>query len=110
MDPQRRNYTETFKAEVIQECSEPGAFLGNIALDYSLNASRVPKWIRLHNQKTTAIQLSFITLHPQMLGAGSNTQPSSIRPEIHHPRTLLRMIWPVDSAAACASFLRELFR
>lgn len=74
MPPQRRTYSKSFKAQVIQECSEPGASIANIALGYSLNANLVHKWIRLHTQKTTAIQPAFIPLPSQMLGAGSHAQ------------------------------------
>jgi transposase-like protein len=56
MRPQRRTYSKSFKAQVIQECSEPGASIANIALGYSLNANLDHKWIRLPTQKTTAIQ------------------------------------------------------
>lgn len=35
MPPQRRNYTESSKAQVIREFAEPGAFIANIALGYS---------------------------------------------------------------------------
>ena len=74
MRPQRRTYSKSFKAQVIQECSEPGASIANIALGYSLNANLVHKWIRLLTQKTTAIQPAFIPLPSQMLGAGSHAQ------------------------------------
>lgn len=60
MHPQRRTYSKSFKAQVIQECSEPGASIANIALGYSLNANLVHKWIRLHSQKTRAVQPAFI--------------------------------------------------
>lgn len=110
MHPKRRTYSKSFKAQVIQECSEPGASIANIALGYSLNANLAHKWIRLQNQKTTAVQPAFIPLHPQMLGVGSHARPSSICLEIQHPRTSIKMDWPVDGAAACASFLRELLR
>lgn len=60
MRPQRRTYSKSFKAQVIQECSEPGASIANIALGYSLNANLDHKWIRLPTQKTTAIQPAFI--------------------------------------------------
>ncbi|MDH0572767.1 MULTISPECIES: transposase [Pseudomonas] len=110
MHRQHRIYSKSFKAQVIQACSEPGASIANVALGYSLNANLVHKWIRLHNLKTTAVQPAFIPLHPQMLSAGSHAQPSSICLEIQHSRTPIKMNWPVDSAAACASFLRELLR
>ncbi|WKL54918.1 transposase [Pseudomonas kielensis] len=110
MHPQRRTYNKSFKAQVIQECSEPGASIASIALGYSLNANLVHKWIRLHNQKAVDLQSAFIPLHPQMLGAGAPAQPSSISLEIQHSRTPVKMTWPADSAATCASFLRELLR
>ncbi|MEV9454601.1 transposase, partial [Klebsiella pneumoniae] len=34
MPPQRRTYSKSFEAQVIQECSEPGASIANIALGY----------------------------------------------------------------------------
>ena len=74
MRPQRRTYSKSFEAQVIQECSEPGASIANIALGYSLNANLVHKWIRLLTQKTTAIQPALIPLPSQMLGAGSHAQ------------------------------------
>ena len=43
MRPQRRTYSKSFKAQVIQECSEPGASIANIALGYSLNANPRPQ-------------------------------------------------------------------
>ena len=48
MHPQRRTYSKSFKAQVIQECSEPGASIANIALGHSLNANLVHKWIDLN--------------------------------------------------------------
>lgn len=36
---QRRTYSKSFKAQVIQEGSEPGASIANIALGHSLNVS-----------------------------------------------------------------------
>lgn len=110
MHLQRRTYSKSFKAQVIQECSEPGASIANIALGYSLNANLVHKWIRLQSQKATALQPAFIPIHTQMLATASPVHPSSICLEIQHPRTPIKMSWPVDNAVACAAFLRELLR
>jgi transposase-like protein len=110
MHLQRRTYSKSFKAQVIQECSEPGASIANIALGYSLNANLVHKWIRLHTQKTTSLQPAFIPVHPQMLAARPQLAPANICLEIQHPRTPIKVSWPADSAAACATFLRELLR
>ncbi|WP_346654678.1 transposase, partial [Pseudomonas aeruginosa] len=42
----RRSYSRSFKAQVIQECAQPGASIANVALSHSLNANLVHKWIR----------------------------------------------------------------
>ncbi|VCV93549.1 Putative transposase (identified by ISEscan HMM) [Klebsiella pneumoniae] len=86
MRPQRRTYSKSFKAQVIQECSEPGASIANIALGYSLNANLDHKWIRLPTQKTTAIQPAFIPLPSQMLGVGSHTRAAAIMSLIQSAR------------------------
>lgn len=52
MQPQRRSYSKSFKAQVIQECAQPGASIANVALNHSLNANLVHKWIRVQTQKT----------------------------------------------------------
>ncbi|WP_433739402.1 transposase [Pseudomonas putida] len=35
----RRSYSKSFKAQVIQECAQPGASIASVALSYSLNAN-----------------------------------------------------------------------
>ncbi|MEE4634879.1 transposase [Pseudomonas alliivorans] len=60
MQPTRRSYSKSFKAQVIQECAQPGVSIASIALSHSLNANLVHKWIRLHTQQNTALQPAFI--------------------------------------------------
>jgi transposase-like protein len=110
MHPQRRTYSKSFKAQVIQECSEPGASIANIALGYSLNANLVHKWIRLHHQKTMALQPALIPLLLQLAEVNSQAASSAICLEIPHPRGTVKVSWPTENAAACATFLRDLLR
>ncbi|MHC8372754.1 IS66-like element accessory protein TnpA [Pseudomonas sp. MDT1-85] len=110
MQPQRRSYSKSFKIQVIQECAQPGASIASIALSHSLNANLVHKWIRVHAQKSTALQPAFIPLPIQLAGANSPAAPSNICVEIQHPRGTVKVNWPTESAAACATFLRDLLR
>ncbi|MDI3187181.1 IS66-like element accessory protein TnpA [Pseudomonas veronii] len=110
MQPQRRSYSRSFKAKVIQECSQPGASIANVALSHSLNANLVHKWIRLQTQKSTGLQPAFISLPMPLAGAESHAGSSTICVEVQHPRGTVKVNWPTDSAAACASFLRDLLR
>ncbi|WP_408004592.1 MULTISPECIES: transposase [Pseudomonas] len=58
MQPTRRSYSKSFRAQVIQECAQPGASIASIALSHNL----VHKWIRPQSQKSTALQPAFIPL------------------------------------------------
>jgi transposase-like protein len=110
MQPQRRSYSKSFKAQVIQECAQPGASIASIALSHSLNANLVHKWIRVQVQKSTALQPAFVPLPMQLVGANSQAVSSNICVEIQHPCGTVKVNWPTESAAACATFLRDLLR
>ncbi|WP_339493943.1 IS66-like element accessory protein TnpA [Pseudomonas sp. EA_35y_Pfl1_P108] len=107
MQPTRRSYSKSFKAQVIQECVQPGASIASVALSHSLNANLVHKWIRVQVQKSTALQPAFIPLPLHETGHGSST---NISIEILHPRGTVKVNWPTDNAAACTAFLRDLLR
>ncbi|OSR26748.1 transposase [Pseudomonas savastanoi pv. retacarpa] len=110
MQPQRRSYSKSFKAHVIQECAQPGASIANVALSHSLNANLVHKLIRVQTQKAMALQPAFIPLPLQLAGANSQVALSTICLEIPHPRGTVKVNWPTESADACATFLRDLLR
>jgi transposase-like protein len=110
MQSQRRSYSKSFKAQVIQECVQPGASIASIALSHSLNANLVHKWIRVQEQKSTALQPAFIPLPMQLVGANSQAPSSNICVEIQHPRGTVKVNWPIENAATCATFLRDLLR
>ncbi|WP_397452078.1 IS66-like element accessory protein TnpA [Pseudomonas sp. NA-150] len=110
MQPQRRSYSKSFKAQVIQECAQPGASIASVALNHSLNAKLVHKWIRVQTQQKTELQPAFIPLPMPLAGANSQAGSSNICIEIQHPRGTVKVNWPTESAAACATFLRDLLR
>ena len=110
MQPQRRSYSRSFKAQVIQECAQPGASIANVALSHSLNANLVHKWIRLQTQKGMALHPAFVSLPMPLASTESQSASSTISVEIQHPRGTVKVNWPTESAAACATFLRDLLR
>lgn len=110
MQPTRRTYSKSFKAQVIQECVQPGASIASIALSHSLNANLVHKWIRVHAQKSTALQPAFIPLPMPLAEANSQATSSNICVEIQHPRGTIKVNWPTESAATCATFIRDMLR
>ena len=81
----RRSYSKSFKAQVIQECAQPGASIASIALSHSLNANLVHKWMRLQAQKSTALQPAFIPLPIPLTGVNLHPhhRKSSLKSSIH---------------------------
>jgi len=71
MQPQRRSYSKSFKAQVIQACAQPDSSIASIALSHSLNANLVHKWIRMQAQKSTVLQPAFIPLPMQLTASAS---------------------------------------
>ncbi|WP_456016853.1 IS66-like element accessory protein TnpA [Pseudomonas fluorescens] len=110
MQPTRRSYSKSFKVHVIQECAQPGASIASVALSHSLNANLVHKWIRVQAQKSTALQPAFIPMPMPPTGANSQAALSNFCVEIQHPRGTVRVNWPTENAAACATFLRDFLR
>ncbi|MCH5531345.1 transposase [Pseudomonas syringae pv. syringae] len=110
MQPTRRSYSKSFKAQVIQECAQPGASIASVALGHSLNTNLVHKWIRLQTQKSTALQPAFIPLPMPLTVANSQAASSNIFVETQHSRGSVKVNWPTENAAACATFVRDLLR
>ena len=124
MRPQRRTYSKSFKAQVIQECSEPGASIANIALGYSLNANLVRRWVLesdpAHKSATRAASLPAMSApSPQAQGASVspgfvplalNAPSADIRIELRQGDQLITVYWPMAAAAQCLSALQDWLR
>ena len=110
MQSTRRSYSKSFKAQVIQECAQPGASIANVALSHSLNANLVHKWIRLQSQNSLVLQPAFIPVTVPSSASRPDITPAMICLEIPHPRGTVKVNWPSENAAACETFLRDLLR
>lgn len=62
MPGQRRSYPKSFKAQVVDECTQPGASVAGVALSHGLNANLVHKWIRRQQAQLPAVPSSFIPI------------------------------------------------
>ena len=104
MQPQRRSYSKSFKALVIQECAQPGASIASVALSHSLNAKLVLKWIRLQTQKTMALQPAFIPLPLQLAGANSQAVSSTRRLQLDRRGIYIKHSYNARSWVCTARF------
>lgn len=77
--PARRNHLPEFKAQVVDECAQPGASVVEVALSHALNPSLVRRWRRLARQAAHGAlgtpSAASATPHPftPPVGAGTGT-------------------------------------
>jgi transposase len=113
---QRRRHSEEFKAAVIQACQQPGVSIAAIALANGLNANMLRKWVidsegsnptetTEHHQVVAGAGAQFIALAAPDEGA-----PREVRIEVQRGETTIKVSWPNEAAAECASWLRELLK
>ena len=110
MQPQRRSYSISFKAQVIAECAQPDTSIANVAFTHNLNANLVHKWIRVHAQKNLTLQTAFIPVKTSPPVPMHQALPATIRIEVPHSKGVVVVSWPAENAAACSAFLRDLLR
>jgi transposase len=105
----RRSYAKSFKAQVVEECAEPGASIAGVALRHGLNANLVHKWRGQARSTLPAAPPGFIPI-PLPASVPSSRAPQSIRIEIPHHAERLTVHWPSSDPEGCARFVRELLR
>ncbi|AYN16819.1 hypothetical protein CHR29_17385 [Pseudomonas monteilii] len=60
---QRSSYPKPFKAQVVQECLQPGATVSSVALSPGINANVICKWLPLYRDQTATTSLpAFVPL------------------------------------------------
>jgi transposase-like protein len=110
MPQERRSYSKSFKAQVIAECAPPDTSIANVASTHNRNANLVHKWIRLHAQKSLALQPAFIPLKASPPAAVHHAMAATIRIEVPYSTGVVVVSWPAENPAACSAFLRDLLR
>lgn len=48
---QRSSYPKPFKAQVVQECLQPGATVSSVAISQGINANVIRKWLPIYRDK-----------------------------------------------------------
>lgn len=110
MQPKRRSYTKTFKAQLIQESAQPDASIAGVAQRHGINANLLHKWIRLQPRQDLVTASAFVPVKWQAPVSSSEPATSVIHIEIPNARGTVVVNWPADNAAACATLLRDLLR
>ena len=90
---QRSSYPKPFKAQVVQECLQPGATVSSVAISHGINANVIRKWLPLYRDQPAAASLpAFVPLKapPKRPMAGQ----------------VITVKWPTSDPEGCAQFIR----
>ncbi|WP_158013188.1 IS66-like element accessory protein TnpA [Pseudomonas sp. RU47] len=103
---QRTSYPKHFKAQVVQECLQPGVPTASVALRHGIDANLVRKWIPTYRDCQPPALPAFV---PMKLAPTTQSDPqASISIEIPSGQQKLTFKWPTSDPGGCARFILEL--
>jgi transposase-like protein len=101
---QRSSYPKPFKAQVVQECLQPGATVSGVAISHGINANVIRKWLPLYRDQLPAALPAFVPLRatPKQQAQGLAVI------ELPLGEQSITVKWPTTDPEGCARFVREL--
>lgn len=103
---QRSSYPKPFKAQVVQECLQPGATISSVAISHGINANVIRKWLPLYREQPVASQPAFVPVR----AAAKRPADSTVTIELLFGDRLMTLKWPASDPEGCARFVRELLQ
>ncbi|KJZ62865.1 IS66-like element accessory protein TnpA [Pseudomonas fluorescens] len=103
---QRSSYPKLFKAQVVQECLQPGATLSSVAISHGINANVIRKWLPLYRDQLPAALPAFVPLRASL--KRPEEAPATI--ELPLGEQTLTVKWPTSDPEGCARFVRGLMQ
>ena len=101
---QRSSYPKSFKAQVVQECLQPGASISSVAISHGINANVIRKWLPLYRDQPPATLPAFI---PVKVSPKKQAELSVII-ELPFGEQTITVKWPTADPDGCARFVRGL--
>jgi transposase len=96
---QRSSYPKPFKAQVVQECLQPGATLSSVAISHGINANVNRKWLLLYRDQPPFVPLRATPKrHAETLAII----------ELPLGEQSITVKWPTSDPEGCARFVRGL--
>ena len=108
----RRRYSDELKAQVVAECSAPGASVAKVAMAHGINANVVHRWRQLAREGGQATVSKPSEFVPVAIAAPPLPSASrrDIEVELRRGAVTMKVIWPSSAAADFAAWTRELLR
>jgi transposase-like protein len=103
---QRSSYPKPFKAQVVQECLQPGASLSSVAISHGINANVIRKWLPLFRDQPPAVLPAFVPLR----ASPKRAEQASATIELPLGEQTLSVKWPTSDPEGCARFVHGLIQ
>ena len=101
---QRSSYPKPFKAQVVQECLQPGATVSSVAIRHGINANVIRKWLPLYRDQLPAALPAFVPVR----AAPKRSTEASVMIELPLGEQAITVKWPASDPEDCARFVRGL--
>jgi transposase len=101
---QRSSYPKSFKAQVVQECLQPGASISGVAISHGINANVIRKWLPLYRDQPPATLPAFVPVKV----APIRQAESSVIIELPCGEQTITVKWPASDPEGCVRFVRGL--
>lgn len=105
-----RTYSVAFKAQIAQQCNQPGVSVAGVALSHGINPNLVHRWRRQAEYGLLgAVQPAFIPLNLDTPPASTALPPNGpdIRVHLQKGSAKVAIHWPVESAQTLATWLNQ---
>ena len=99
---QRSSYPKPFKAQVVQECLQPGATVSSVAIRHGINANVIRKWLPLYRDQPPATLPAFVPVR----ATPKRTAEASVIIELPLGEQSVTVKWPASDPEGCAQFIR----
>ena len=101
---QRSSCPKPFKAQVVQECLQPGATVSSVAIRHGINANVIRKWLPLYRDQLPAALPAFVPVR----AAPKRSTEASVMIELPLGEQAITVKWPASDPEGCARFVRGL--
>ena len=101
---QRSSYPKPFKAQVVQECLQPGATVSSVAISHGINANVIRKWLPLYRDQLPAALPAFAPARV----TPKRPAEAAVIIELPLGEQSITVKWPASDPEGCARFIRGL--
>jgi len=101
---QRSSYPKPFKAQVVQECLQPGATFSSVAIRHGINANVIRKWLPVYRDQAVTTLPAFVPVQP----LPKRTVDEVVVIVLPLGSKSITVKWPASDPDGCARFIRSL--